>query len=177
MHSDVLRNKCQKTSKSSDVILCFFFPARISEWRTKITVTGWFDNGSRVKLGFLLPLPSVPACFDLVLMLYSSWLPARTKKEGKKKLPVSWKHRLERPGVDPNYSWRRSRDGQLNLMRRKKRSWGHTAWCVCVCFESEARWAWRCHHMCPLTHKGFPTVASSLIDSFGWSVFISTELY
>lgn len=154
----------------------YFFSARISEWRIKITVTGWFDNGSLVRLGFLLPLTSVPACFDLVLMLYSSWLPARTKKE-EKRLPVSWRHRLDRPGVDPNYSWRRSRDVQLNLMRRKKRSGSHTAWCACTCVESEARWAWSRHHMCPLTQKGFTTTASSSIDSFGWSVFISTELY
>lgn len=121
-------------------------------------------------------ISSVPACFDLVLMLYSSWLPARTKKE-EKRLPVSWRHRLDRPGVDPNYSWRRSRDVQLNLMRRKKRSGSHTAWCACTCVESEARWAWSRHHMSPPTHKGFTTTASSSIDSFGWSVFISTELY
>lgn len=95
-------------------VFCFFSPARISEWRTKITVAGWFDNGSRVKLGFLLPPASVPACFDLVLMLYSSWLPARTKKD-EKRLPVSWKHRLERPGVNLNHSC----DVQLNQMRQK----------------------------------------------------------
>lgn len=104
-----------------------FFTARISEWRTKITVTGWFDNGSQVKLGFLLPPASVPACFDLVLMLYSSWLPARTKEE-EKRLPVSWKHRLERPGVNLNHSC----DVQLNQMRQKKVMKHHSLVCVWV---------------------------------------------
>lgn len=57
----------------------------------------------------------------------------------KKRLPVSWKHRLEKRGVDLNHSWRRSRDVQLNLMRRKKK--GHESaqlgWCVCVCVKFE----------------------------------------
>lgn len=137
MRCAMFRNKCQKTSKSNDVLFCFF--QHVSEWRTKIIVTGWFDNGSRVKLGFLLPLTSVPACFDLVQMLHSPWLQARTKKE-KKRLPVSWKHRLESPDELQltTQAWCAAKSNET-----KKRSWSHTAQCVCTCacVESEARWA------------------------------------